>query len=315
MALSETTVRERLAFIRYLLNQGIEQSYRTEPHCALAILTFHDATELFFGLSCEHLGVTGSREKTYFNQYWDLIAGGLNGTRLTQETSIRRLNDARIALKHHGIRPAKLDSESFRAVVVNFFEENTQLIFHIKFSELSLIDLVQFDVARNHLKQAQGFLKQNKIDCALEEVAVAFAKLIQDYERRKLGMGDISPFFPLGDEVPLYSSEMKFEQLNAGPEFKERMGDFVNRTNDSISFMQRIVRILSLGMDYRKYAKFERLTPLVDLPSGEAPDITWANIVKPDKIPGEDAQFCIDFVIESAIKLQDYDYNLKMLYP
>jgi len=314
MALSETIIRERLAFIRYLSNHGIEQSYRTEPHCAAAILTFHDAIELFFGVSCEHLGVTGSRDKTYFNEYWDLIAGGLNGTRLTQEASIRRLNDARIALKHHGIRPAKLESEAFRAVVVNFFEENTQLVFHIKFSELSLIDLVQFDGARGHLQQAAALLKQNRIDSALEEVAVAFAKLIQDYERRKLGMGDISPFFPLGDEVPLYSSEMEFEQLNAGAEFKVNMENFVNRTNDSISFMQRIVRILSLGIDYRKYAKFERLTPLVDLPSGEAPDITWVNVVKPDKIPVEDVQFCVDFVTESAIKLQEYDYNLKMLY-
>lgn len=313
MALSETTVRERLAFIRYLLNQGIEQSHQIEPQCVLAILTFHDAIELFFGLSYEHLGVTGSKEKTYFNQYWDLIAGSL-GARLTQEAAIRRLNEARIALKHHGIRPAKLESEAFRAAVVNFFEENTETIFHIKFSELSMIDLVQFNVSRGHLKQAQGFLKQNRIDDALEEVAVAFAELIQDYERRKLGMGNISPFFPLGDEIPLYSDEMKFEQLNAGTEFKEGLEGFVNRTNDSIAFMRRIVRVLSLGIDFRRYAKFERLTPLVDLPSGEAPDITWVNIVHPDKLPSEDVQFCIDFVIESAIKLQEYDYNLKMIY-
>lgn len=314
MALSETIIRERLAFIRYLSNHGIEQSYRSEPHCAAAILTFHDAIELFFGLSCEHLGVSGLREKTYFNDYWDLIADTLNGTRLTQEASIRRLNDARIALKHHGIRPAKLESEAFRAVVVNFFEENTQLIFQISFSELSMIDLVQFNVPRNHLKQAQDYLKQNRIDNALEEVAIAFAKLIQDYEQRKLGMGDISPFFPLGDEVPLYSSEMEFEQLDAGEEFKVCMENFINRTNDAISFMQRIVRILSLGIDFRKYAKFERLTPLVDLPSEDAPDITWVNVLKPDKIPVEDVQFCIDFVIESAIKLQEYDYDLKVLY-
>jgi len=312
VALSETIIRERLAFIRYLLNQGIEQSYRPEPYCAVAILTFHDAIELFFGLSCEHLGVSGLKEKTYFNDYWDLIAGGLNGIRLTQEASIRRLNSTRTALKHHGIRPVKIDSEEFRAVVGNFFEENTQLIFKINFSGLSLIDLVQFDVPRNHLKQAQGYLKQNTIDSALEEVAIAFAKLIQDYEQRKLGRGDMSPFFPLGDEMPLYSTEMKFEQLNAGEEFKERMEDFINRTNDSISFMQRMVRILSLGIDFRKYAKFERLTPLVDLPSGGAPDITWTYL-EVDKIPVEDVQFCIDFVIESAIKLQEVDYDLRIL--
>ena len=314
MALSETSVRERLAFIRYLLGQGIEQSYRPEPHCAPAILTLHDAVELFFGLVCEYLGVGGFKDRTYFNDYWDLVAVRLNGTRLTQEASMRRLNHARIALKHHGIRPAKLDIEAFRAVVVNFFEENTRLVFQIGFSEVSLVDLVQFGVSRDHLKQAQCYLKQDRTDSALEEVATAFARLIQNYEQRKLGMGDISPFFPLGDEVPAYSTEMRFEQFDAGEEFKGQIEDFINRTNDSVSFLQRIVRVLSLGLDFRKYAKFERLTPLVDLPSGQAPSYIWGNIVEPNKIAVEDVQSCIDFVIESAMKLQEYDYNLRASY-
>jgi len=64
MSLSNTVIGQQLAFIRYLFNIGVEQSFKPEPQCALAILNFHDAIELFFGLSCEHLGAIGIRDKT-----------------------------------------------------------------------------------------------------------------------------------------------------------------------------------------------------------------------------------------------------------
>lgn len=38
---------QRLAFIRLLVQQGVEQAAKPEPMAAAAILTFHDAVELF----------------------------------------------------------------------------------------------------------------------------------------------------------------------------------------------------------------------------------------------------------------------------
>jgi len=135
----------RLAFIKYLYQVAVEQSQRLEPLCSTSILTFHDAIELFLQLASEYLDVGKGRPS--FMEYWEILASTskLPEGVLIQKESMRRLNKARVALNHHGILPSKLGIEAFRASVTNFFEENTPLIFDIKFSEISLIELVRYE--------------------------------------------------------------------------------------------------------------------------------------------------------------------------
>lgn len=66
---------------------------------------------------------------------------------------MRRLNRARVALKHHGTMPSKLDIEAFRGSTTNFFEDNTGIVFGIRFTDISLVDLVQCKDAKNNLKE------------------------------------------------------------------------------------------------------------------------------------------------------------------
>lgn len=53
-ALNSSTVR-RLAFIRFFYGQGLEQAGRPQPMAATALLSFHDAVEMFLLLAAEHL--------------------------------------------------------------------------------------------------------------------------------------------------------------------------------------------------------------------------------------------------------------------
>lgn len=48
------SIIRRLAFIKYLYRIGIQQSEAAEPFASAALLTFHDAAELFLQLSAEH---------------------------------------------------------------------------------------------------------------------------------------------------------------------------------------------------------------------------------------------------------------------
>lgn len=48
---------QRLAFIRFLYEQGVSQADQPEPLSATAVLSFHDAVELFLRLAAEHLHV------------------------------------------------------------------------------------------------------------------------------------------------------------------------------------------------------------------------------------------------------------------
>jgi len=56
----------RLAFIRYLHHQGVQQARLPEPQSSAAVLLLHDAVEAFLLLAAEHLGTAPPRE---FGQY------------------------------------------------------------------------------------------------------------------------------------------------------------------------------------------------------------------------------------------------------
>lgn len=301
--LNESVVR-RLAFIKYFYKVAVEQSQRPEPLCSASILTFHDAIELFLQLASEYLDV-GKGQPTFLG-YWEILATKLPAGVPTQKESMRRLNRARVALKHHGTLPSKLDIEAFRASATNFFEENTPPIFGIKFSEVSLIELVQCEETKNNLKESMQLLEQNKIEEALDKVALAFAQLIDDYESKKRGQFGRSPFF-FGESLTFLNSFfMGINRSQVG-----KLADFIDKVKESVEALQNAVKILSLGIDYRRYVKFRLFTPSILRTIDGTYHIQRTRYGSKGIPTVEDVQFCIDFVIESSVTLQEFDFSIE----
>jgi hypothetical protein len=297
--LTESTM-QRLAFIRYLYTIAIEQSKQPEPLGAASILTFHDSIELFLQLASEHLNVGTKRPG--FMDYWDLLEPILPTGGLAQKESMRRLNKSRVALKHHGTLPSKLDIEAFRASTTNFFEENTPLVFGIEFSSISMVNLVKCAEARSSLEEASKSIEEGMAEDALDKIAIAFAQLIDDYENRKRTRFGRSPFF--------FGESLTFESSFIMGIRDHKFAGFVDKVRDSLEAMQSAMKILSLGLDYRRYVKFRLLTPhLIKVPYGDY-HISRGRQDEPRSI--EECHFCYDFVIESAIHLQDFDFEVEM---
>jgi len=289
---------KRLAIIKYLYDVAIEQSMKSEPICSFSILTFHDAIELFLELAAEHLdkGKSGSE----FMAYWELLAKKVKDG-LTQKESCRQLNTARTGFKHGGILPSKLAIEGFRATATNFFEENTPRVFGVKFSDISLIELVQNRTAKKHIEESGKMLREGKIEEALDNAALAFTILVNDYESSKKDAFGRSPFF-FGSHLHFLDSF--FLHIEGG------MGRFVDSTKESIEALQEAVKLLSLGLDYRRYARFRLLTPYV-LKIGDGYQVQRIQRGSRGIPRPEDVQFCMDFVIESALVLQEFDFALE----
>jgi hypothetical protein len=300
----DESVIKRLALIKYFYKEAVEQSQRPEPLCSASILTFHDAIEFFLQLASEYLDI--GKKQPSFMEYWEILASKLPKGVPTQKESMRRLNEARVALKHHGTSPSKLDIEAFRASATNFFEENTLPIFDIKFSEISLIELVQCEETKNNLKESEQLLEENKIEDSLDKVALAFTQLIDDYESRKRGRFGRSPFF-FGKSLTFLSSfHMGIDRSQIG-----KLADFIDKVKESVEALQDAVKILSLGVDYRRYVKFRLLTPHIDRALAGNYLISRGSWGEKGIPSVEDVQFCIDFVIESAVTLQEFDFNIK----
>jgi hypothetical protein len=300
MNLDETVLR-RLAFIKYMFHVAVEQSYAPEPLSSISVLTFHDAIELFLQLAseCHDAG----RSYVRFMEYWELISGKLPEDELKQKESMRRLNKARVNLKHHGTRPSRLDIEAFRASAINFFEDNTPIVFGIPFSEISLSDFVQPESARKNLKEAESLLAESDLELALEKAAVCFYQMLEDYEDRKPNRWGRSPLFFGRDMMFLDSFSMGIGHRD--PFLPRKLGQFVDCVKESLESIQDAVKILALGIDYGKYSRFKWITPEV-----------WGTYggIKvegnpPDGVSARDVKFCLDFIVEVAVKLSEYDYR------
>jgi hypothetical protein len=285
----------RLAFIKWLYTLGVEQSKWAEPMQVTSVLTIHDAIELFFELASEHLDV--GKRQIEFMDYWDLLSKKLPQGGLSQKESIRRLNKSRVALKHHGTMPSRLDVEAFRASATNFFEENTPKVFGLEFTGLSLVDLVVYENARERLKEAEREIETNKIEQALSQCSLAFHQLVDDYENRKRSRFGVSPF--LSDEIDRFG-----KQALGDPMF----GDFIRDLHSALDSLQQSIKIFALGIDYRKYMKFKMLTPVATrMVSGEY-RVSWERGIKP-VFSREHAEFCVNFVLETALILQQFDFE------
>jgi hypothetical protein len=297
----DPTKMQRLAFIKYMFRIGIQQSSNAEPFSGAALLTFHDSVELFLQLASEELGAEASKT---FMDYWPSLSARLPAeVELSQAESMRRLNKSRVSLKHHGTLPSKLDMEAFRATTFSFFEENTRAIFGIDFDQISLTEFVQPEGAKKRIISAQKFLEAGDIKNAISEVAVSFHEMIDDYSSRKKTRANRSPFY-FGRSLNFHNSF--FMGLDRGPDRK--LAEFVDRVAESIEYMQSAIKVLALGLDYRKYSKFQMLTPYT------VRTMDGKYHIEHDSTSGlplpEDVGFCIDFVIEAAVHLRDFDYDV-----
>lgn len=302
----EPTLVQRLSFIKYLFSIGMYQSYQPEPLCSVSILSFHDSVELFLQLSSEKLNV--SKKDREFMKYWDVIDPELRDAKLSQKERMRRLNEARNALKHGSLFPSKLAIESFRAATLDFFNENCPTIFQIEFDSISLIDLITFERTRELLKQAESnFCKGLLYEC-LQNIILSFEYLIRDYEESKKDRFSRSPFF-FGESMTFlkgYHLGLDFNDRTEGRKFR----DFVDKVTESIEAIQTAIKLLSFGVDYKKYVKFRSIVSSVQVTISDGGTI-HSYIHGEIKLSKEDLDFCTNFIVESALKLQEFDFELK----
>ncbi len=271
---------------------GLEQSKQVETVAAFSILSFHDSIEMFLKLLAEKKNVKS--EKFSFLDYWTKIPT------LTLKESMRNLNARRVNIKHKGILPSKTDIELSRVNTTDFFNQNVIEHFKIEFGSISLIDLVSYKKVKEHLKISQESLNSDNIENSIENAALAFDVLLYSYEENKIGNNRYSPFF--------FGKDLSFNSAFSMGIEDRKMSQFVDKVKDSLEAMQKAIKVMSLGIDYKRFVKFNLLTPHI-IKTMEGNHI--AQIYGEKKWTKENCQYCIDFVIDSSLKLQEFDFDIE----
>lgn len=271
--LNKELIIKRLSLIKYLYKQGIEQSYQTETISAFSILNLHDSIEMFLKLLSEHKNIKS--DKFSFIEYWNKIEG------LTLKESMNNLNARRVNIKHKGLLPSKSDIEISRVNATDFFQQNCIKFFNINFEEISLLNLISYENIRKYLEISQDKLDKGDFEKSIENSSIAFENLFIEYENSKSFKNENSPF-----------------------DFKNYSFIFNHNPSETGYFQkfENAIRILSFGIDYKKYSKFKIL-------------ISKKRIFDPwqKKLNINNCQFCIDFVLYCSLKLQEFDFDIDEL--
>jgi hypothetical protein len=299
-ALSSSTVW-RLAFIRFLYGQGLEQARRPQPLAATALLSFHDAIEMFLLLAAEHLGVSLDRNTT-FDGYWTQIAAQAS-VQLPSRNAMRRMNNSRVNFKHHGSIPSATDLDQFRADITTFFTDATQAVFAADFTSIDMTDLVTQQAALTRIRDAEVSASQGDYVGAVALLWEALDELLYDYADRKR-ISDDTTVFSFGPEHR-FGTYAVDHITKIDPSFDSH----ISAMTQAIREMRGALRILAVGLDYRRYARFDMLRPRVD----RFIDGHWEVHPAPGILLGdEEYEFCKLFVIEAAIHLAEMDFDLNL---
>lgn len=282
MSLSASVV-DRLVFAKYLFRRGAEESAKGhEVAKAVAVLHFHDCLELFLQCVVDVVGVRDAKGLT-FTGYPAKIREAAQKP-MIRPSVVDKVNNLRVPLKHQGIRPGSAALKALSAEVEAFLEQNSNEFLAVDFHDVSLGDMISDPALRGQVKAAENAIEDGRYGEALEKLAAAFQTLITDIEpalfprRMQYGMR-LERTLVDRDDIP------KLEES----EENHRLQRMVQRMNERYDRLVAVIEPLRLGLDVGDYQRFRHLSPRVETSLHET---------------RENAVFCLNFVIDSALRVQ-----------
>lgn len=304
--LNKEIIIRRLALIKYLFQKGVEMSKQAETTSGFSILSFHDSIEMFLILAAEDRDI--KKYKTFsFMQFWDSIP------ELTMRNQIEALKDRRVAIKHRCQFPSKQDVEISRINTIDFFIENTSKIFNLKFSDISLADLISSQEVRELIISAEKKLADNDIYGSLCDSRYAFTKLFVQYESSKNRFEHWDSLLDIGKEIGDDYKRLVGTDNKNGARWFEQVSLTTNQLRD-------ILKYTALGLDFRKYVYFDTVAPKVFFYYSKEESGIEAHFEEQEyyeyekNLRAENADFCIGFVIDCSLKLQEFDFDRSQIF-
>lgn len=268
----------------------------------MGLLSLHDAVEMYLIVLCDLWNAKPSK-KTDFLQYFAMLDEA--GLPLVRHESMRRLNAARVTLKHNGIAPSVHDIEALSAATTNFLEDNSPSAVGMPFDRISLAATVPDSDIRVGLQEAEAALANGDMTTALATSAVAFLRTIREHNSSVRGaIGERRAYSVQAAALRganIWDARSLSRGMDSGAErAAERLGEAV--VNSAQVFGEAIA-VLGHGIDFGQYLQFKTYAPVVHVGIGGNPTIQWMTEPTDDvEIVRQNVAFAVDAAVILATK-------------
>jgi hypothetical protein len=208
--------------------------------------------------------------------------------------------------------------ENYRFSTTLFFEENTPKAFGVEFGSISMVNLIQLPEAKINLEEAQKLIEnvastENERKLAIEKIALAFELLMSDYSQKTKNPGFTEPYYLRPDSLSTPRSSLPYHH-NPTEDYK-----ILTQHSEDIAELRQVVkelyfvnRVLTAGLDYGIYTKFNSIRPRIMTYTGGKIEFIHLHgsrdalgVFHPQSPTIEECRFCFDFVINSALRIQE----------
>jgi len=290
---------KRLVLIKYLFFIGEEQSHQLGAAASFSILAFHDCVEMLLVLIAHH---EKKRTQKFFLEYWNEIPD------LPYRGEMDNLNNVRVSLKHNATFPSRDEISRCHDDVRLFLSDSIYKYFETDFDDISISNLIMFDEVKKYIREAEMLMKEDSIYEILLKCKMAFIRLLSLYESDKQQW--YNSIFNIGKEIST-------EYMSLVPRMDAHKSRWFEQVTQTLNATRDVLKISAIGIDYKKYVLFNLITPFViKVCAPTDTEYKYQNETKEHfestkKTTKQDCQFCIDFVIDSALKLQEFNFDIK----
>ncbi|MGF6699565.1 hypothetical protein OKW38_004177 [Paraburkholderia sp. MM5496-R1] len=259
-------------------------------HIGLAVSIAQDAVELFLRAVMKDRPVAGQKIPDEFIKcmdYIDAAADQDESKYVPFRAKLIELNKARVNFKHYGLIPDKTDARRMLGYAQDFFDIAAERFFGVRFSDISITDLVTSTAVRERLKLAERGLLEEELEAAFghsaEAVDIATGELIVLLSRRRNTMS--------------LSSGLRYDDPAA-----RLVRDIERYVDGTASRSERISLMLALAINVNDLIRFESVVPIVHRMM--AGNFTWDRMRDASHLTAADATFAVNFATTFALAVQ-----------
>ncbi|NHZ86666.1 MAG: hypothetical protein GWP19_12430 [Planctomycetia bacterium] len=290
MSDKDKIIIDKVIYGKYLYQKAItELSIGTNLAASVAILLFFDAVEMVVLALEDKLGID-NKDINLRNRI-EKIKKKLEPKILPLERQILEINAARRNFKH-GAQLQNIDNiKSLAIYAFDFMNQVSDELLELDFENISLATLIIDKKVKGFIEEAERCIKEKKYYDSITNSAKAYTYF----------------FFNMKSDKP---SKSFFKHSNIwrvhNTDLNSVLGDIhAQNIENSFSELYHFAYLSTKGIDIQKYEKFDFLRPSIGTTYYGEFKINHVRSEENNKDNSfENAQFCLDFVLDVILKLQ-----------